>query len=282
MKLEWSMEDVAAKVLSFYRELPFNYRETPQAHAEAIRCTDQLKSYPPLVTVLQKNVRLLDVGCGAGWLGLSAAWHYGCDVTALDFNDVVVKRGRAVAHLLGVPVEFVTADLFTYEPDGKFDVVTSVGVLHHTPDCHAAITRICTEFVRPGGYVFIGLYHLYGRRPFLEHFRLMRATGATEEDMLARYRVLHARLRDEVQLRSWFRDQVLHPHETQHTLRELLPTLERAGMALVSTSINGFCPLDDIAQVLASEETLEQVGRERLTQSRYYPGFFVLLARKRN
>jgi 2-polyprenyl-3-methyl-5-hydroxy-6-metoxy-1,4-benzoquinol methylase len=274
------MANVSVDVLEFYRALPFNYREGPRDHAETIRANDQLQSYPPLRVLLKKGTTLLDVGCGAGWLGLSAAYHYRCKVTGIDFNPTAIDRARAVAEALRLSVELHTADLFSFEAGAKFDVVASLGVLHHTHDCPGALAHICAKYVRPGGHAFIGLYHRYGRRPFLEHFRRMRAEGASEEAMLARYRRLHASLSDETQLRSWFRDQVLHPHETQHTLGEMLPVLEAADMRLISTSINGFQPISDIADVLWAEPALEQVAKERLEQNRYFPGFFVFLARK--
>ena len=273
------MEHVGRDVLAFYRDLPFNYREAPSHHANAIRSKNQLLQYSPLVPHLKRDATLLDVGCGAGWLSLSAAWHYGCRVTGIDFNPVAVDRACAVAEILGLPVSFSTADLFQFETKTKFELVTSIGVLHHTNDCLGAVSRICSNFVRPGGHVFIGLYHRYGRRPFLDHFRGLRANGASEDEMLEQYRLLHP-LDDETHLRSWFRDQVLHPHETQHTLAELLPVLQDSGMTLTSTSINRFQPIDDPAAVAAGEESLQAIGVERLSQGRYYPGFFVFLARK--
>ena len=71
-------------------------------------------------------------------------------------------------------------------------------------------------------------------------FSEMRKRGASEEAMLTRYKELHSGLHDDTLLLSWFRDQVLHPHETQHTLEEMVPVIMDAGMKLVSTSINRF------------------------------------------
>lgn len=267
-------------VLAFYRTLPFNYRDSARAHAKTIRASNAIaRGYPLLAPYLKQGAGVLDVGCGAGWFSLNAAYHYGCAVTGIDFNKVAVDRAREIAHHLGVSAAFAVADLFRYEPAAPLDLVVSIGVLHHTDNCHAAVRRCCEHFVRPGGHVFIGLYHRYGRRPFLEHFRRMREAGAPEEEMLAAYRRLHP-LSDETHLRSWFRDQVLHPHETQHTLAEMLPILAEAGMQLVSTSLNGFAPIGDVQEVLAREPSLERVGEERLAAGGYYPGFFLFLARK--
>ncbi|MBI3513767.1 MAG: class I SAM-dependent methyltransferase [Proteobacteria bacterium] len=269
-----------SRVLAFYRELPFNYRESAKAHAQEIRRINAISAvYPVLTPLLGTGSSLLDVGCGAGWFCLNAAYHHGCVVTGIDFNDIAVNRAQRVAQALGVKATLETADLFLFRPTGQFDIVASMGVLHHTDDCHAAVRWICQEFVKPGGHVVVSLYHRHGRRPLLDHFAQMRADGKTEDDMLEEYRRLHPRP-DAVYLRSWFRDQVLHPHETQHTLGELLPILEACGMSVVATTINQFAPFDDISEILALEPALEKLGAERLQGGQYYPGVFVFLARK--
>ncbi|MCC7048500.1 MAG: class I SAM-dependent methyltransferase [Alphaproteobacteria bacterium] len=272
--------DRSAAVLDFYRALPFNYRESARDHARQIRSTNQILRYPCLTPLLHRGTRLLDVGCGAGWFALTAAYHHGCEVTGIDFNEVVIARARDVAAQLGAAARFERADLFTFEGPAPYDLVTSLGVLHHTMDCQGAIARLCRVLTKPGGHVFVGLYHRHGRRPFLEHFRRMKDAGANEAAMLKEYGRLHATLGDKTHLESWFRDQVLHPHETQHTLREIVPTLEAAGMTLVSTSINGFAPFSDPAVLFEAEDCLAEVGAERLARGQYYPGFFVFLARK--
>jgi SAM-dependent methyltransferase len=270
------------EVLAFYRELPFNYRQSPDEDVRAIRASDAVRAYPILRPLLGPGVRVLDVGCGAGWLSNSVCHHYGASVLGIDFNSVAVARAREVAAAMGIDTRFETADLFTFEPEKPFDVVLSVGVLHHTDNCLAAVRRCCETFVRPGGHVMIGLYHSYGRRPFLEHFREMQRSGASEQEMFERYRKLHAQLeKDETHLRSWFRDQVLHPHETQHTLKEMVPILEETGMELLSTSINRFGAITSLEALYQEELAYEALAVERLRQDRYFPGFFVFLARKR-
>ena len=52
----------------------------------------------------------------------------------------------------------------------KFDLVISLGVLHHTNNCHEAI-RYITSFNDQNSYLFLGLYHKYGREPFLNYFK---------------------------------------------------------------------------------------------------------------
>ena len=268
------------EVLAFYKELPFNYSETAANDVAVLRRQNPALAYPILPPLLSEGTRVLDVGCGAGWFSNAIAHYYDCDVTGIDFNPVAVARANEIAAGLESRAQFEVADLFLYEPPKPLDVVVSVGVLHHTNDCVAAVRRLCTDLLRPGGHVMIGLYHEYGRRPFLDHFRQMREAGATEAQMLDRYRVLHPTLNDETHLMSWFRDQVLHPHETQHTLKEMVPVLTEAGLELVSTSINRFAPIVSLEDLYRDEARYASVGEQRLKANQYFPGFFVFLARK--
>ena len=73
-------------VLNFYKELPFNYNESVSGHSEQIVANDLTVSYPMLPSLLRQHQRILEVGCGVGWLALSMAYHYESDVSAIDFN----------------------------------------------------------------------------------------------------------------------------------------------------------------------------------------------------
>lgn len=267
-------------VLEFYKELPFNIQESAEEQAKTIRSRNSVEAYPVLVELLKRDTRVIEVGCGAGWLANSIAFHYGSRVTAIDFNPVAIERAQAVANTMKLPVEFRVEDLFQYYPDEPADIAVSIGVLHHTDNCHAAVRHVMNDCVRPGGHVFIGLYHLFGRRPFLQHFEEMQARGTDEDEMFARYCELMPQATDKTHARSWFRDQVLHPHETQHTMAEMLPIIDECGADLVSTSINRFEPIHDIEDVLAEETAYEDLSRKWLSEGRYFPGFFVFLVRK--
>lgn len=274
------VSETGASVLAFYSHLAFNRHGTAQTQAASIRRHDALDSYPVLRPLLRRGAQVLDVGCGTGWFANGMRLRHPAAVRGIDFNPSAIGFAQEVAESLGVDTEFETANLFRYEPGQRFDLVTSIGALHHTGDCHGAIRRIAGDLLAPGGHFFIGLYHLHGRAPFLEHFEALRSQGADDEALFERYRQLHPRSTDETHLRSWFRDQVLHPHETQHTLAEMLPVLSSAGLVLTSTSLNGFAPITDLATLLAAEPAQRELARQRLEQGRYFPGFFLMLARK--
>ena len=262
------------EVLDFYRALPFNYKASVDGAASPVR--RQSTPYPVLVPYLGRGARVLDVGCGAGWHTHALAYHHGCSVTGIDYNPVAIARASAVADALSIDARYHVADLFLFVPDARFDMVLSIGVLRHTDDCVEGIRRVA-GFVTERGHLLLGLYHAHGRRPFLEHFAAMKSRGASEAEMLAEYKRLHSALRDEVHVTSWFRDQVLHPHETQHTLREIVPVLEAQGMTLVSASTNNFAPFGSPQELYDLEPGFEDLARRRLTEGKYFPGFFVAL-----
>ena len=277
------VSEIGSRVLKFYRQLPFNVTGNVETMAAEIKSFDSLSEYPPLTRILGPRTHTLDVGCGGGWLSNSIAYHCKAPVVGIDFNPVAIEFARSVAEHLGTGARFEQADLFRFVPERPFDAVISLGVLHHTADCLGAIRHLCRHAVRQGGFLFIGLYHLYGRRPFLEHFARMKINGASEVTMLHEFtRLIGDQTMDQTHLMSWFRDQVQHPHETSHTLAELAGILAAEGFELLATSIDNYAQIVSLDEVLVSENTLESVGRQRLAEGRYYPGFFCVLARHRS
>lgn len=272
-------------VLNFYKVLPFNYYSNSIDTANELTTQSPLKVYKSLVKHLQAlppTARVLDVGCGAGWFLNACAHFHGLNGVGVDLNPVVLRQARSVARLIPKANrnEFVEKSLFEFEPKAQFDVVNSLGVLHHTPDCYGAI-RKALSWVKPGGYLHLGLYHSYGRRPFLKHFEDMQSRGATEKDLFTEFKRLNPEMKDETHLRSWFRDQVLHPHETQHSFEEIYHLLETENFSVESTSINDFAPMPAPSALFKEEKKYESVSRRSLeNEGRYFPGFFVVWAKK--
>ncbi|MBU1231065.1 MAG: class I SAM-dependent methyltransferase [Proteobacteria bacterium] len=272
---------IAKRVLEFYQTLPFNSADSPEVLAREISESNSIEAYGPLAALLKPNLRVLEIGCGVGRIANRMAYHYGAKVTAIDFNPEAIRQAKAAAAILGLSVEFQVADLFAYSAEQPYDLVVSLGVLHHTHDCHEAVRHLSRNCLSSGGYAFIGLYHSYGRQPFLAHFQMLKEAGRSEGELLREYKKLHRALKDdETMLLSWFRDQVCHPHETQHTQREMTALLQEEGLELVSSSINGFKPFDRPTDLDALEPGYTALAQKRLAKGEYFPGFFVFLARK--
>ena len=267
-------------VLKFYKELPFNIFGDIQEHQKNIKSGVSLNNHPVLTKILNKKMQVLEVGCGVGWLSAQIADRFQASVTSIDFNQVAIDTAQKAADSLGLNVKYEVADLFKFEPKEKFDICISLGVLHHTNNCIAAIQRCVESYVKSGGYFYVGLYHLYGRRPFLKHFEKLTEGGASQDDLLKEYSRLSNVKTDDTHLYSWFRDQVLHPHETQHTLREITEVCTSSGAKLVSTSINQFKDFKSESELFDQELAYETISHQRISEGKYFPGFFTALYRK--
>jgi SAM-dependent methyltransferase len=123
--------------------------------------------------------RVLDCGCGTGWLSYLLA-RRGYDVVGVDVSAEAVELARA--HPLfrdgGTP-RFVVADAEALTFDAEFDAVVFFDALHHAVDERAAIAG-AFRALRPGG-VCVAL------EPGRGHARKSRAVDAafdvTDKDM---------------------------------------------------------------------------------------------------
>jgi ubiquinone/menaquinone biosynthesis C-methylase UbiE len=102
--------------------------------------------------------RVLDVGCGQG-IDLANFALGGAEVTGIDLTPRHVELARSHLAALGLEGAVVEGDAeaMPFE-DGSFYLVSSNGVLHHTPDMGAALREI-RRVLRPGGETRITLYN---------------------------------------------------------------------------------------------------------------------------
>jgi 2-polyprenyl-3-methyl-5-hydroxy-6-metoxy-1,4-benzoquinol methylase len=101
---------------------------------------------------------VLEAGCGMGRFMEVAASH-GAYVVGLDLSRAVERARKSTR--FPAQVDFVQGDLmnppFAQE---SFDVVYSIGVLHHTPDTRQAFHGIA-PLVRPGGRLSVWVYRTF-------------------------------------------------------------------------------------------------------------------------
>jgi SAM-dependent methyltransferase len=223
--------DVTEVVKEFYEQTPFpNYdgldtrdslRKKARASVAAQLLNDQIPS----------TARILEVGCGTGQMTNFLAMAWGRTVIGSDICHNSLKLAAGFRDRFSINnAHFVQMNLFDpFFREQCFDVVISNGVLHHTGDAALAFRSI-QRLVKPGGHIVIGLYNWLGRMPTLWLRSLVHLFG----DVAA---LLDSRMRREHDLgrrKAWLMDQYKHPHETKHSIDEVLHWFDQTGFDFMS------------------------------------------------
>lgn len=102
--------------------------------------------------------RVLDIGCGNGYV-LSRYARHGAAVAGIDLTETALELSRRRFALEGLAGEFRRTDGNSIPyPDASFDIVCSMGVLHHIEDPRPML-REAARVLRPGGELILMLYH---------------------------------------------------------------------------------------------------------------------------
>ena len=128
---------------------------------EKLPVTDVFTFYPTEADVQKLDgsrlagATVLDVGCGMGKY-LAVVSEYAKEVIGLDLSDALLRARRVTANRQNI--HLVQGDILAPPlVRDRVDFVYSVGVLHHTPDAHAAFLR-AASLVKPGGALAVWLY----------------------------------------------------------------------------------------------------------------------------
>lgn len=103
---------------------------------------------------LQKNQRILDIGCGFGGSSLYLAKQYGADATGITISPVQVEMANAAAKKNGTSARFLLMDAETMKFNEPFDVLWSIESISHYQD-HDKFFANVTKLLKPGGTLAI-------------------------------------------------------------------------------------------------------------------------------
>lgn len=277
--------DVTEAVKAFYEKQPFPHYDEHES-VQTLLAKSRRGIYARLLDEqIPHDATVLEVGCGTGqlsnFLGIGARRVTGAD---LCLNSLRLAEGFRSSQGLD-NVRFVQMNLFKPAfAAASFDVVMCNGVLHHTADPYGGFVGI-SKLVKPGGHIVIGLYNQYGRLLLDARRKVFQATGG-------RMRWIDGYIRTTKMSRdkqeSWFNDQYRHPHESKHTMGEVLEWFDKNGFDFVH-GVPPLVPWDDFT----TEERLFEPASpgtaldRAIAQARMIVsgsregGFYIMIGKKR-
>ena len=284
---DWTgREDVTDLVKAFYEQTPFpNYDEIDSS--ERLRAKAEAGVFARLLNEqLPFGARILEAGCGTGQLSnfLGLTWPRVVFGSDLCLNSLRLAESFRARHEIKGAC-FVQMNLFRPAfREQVFDVVVSNGVLHHTSDPYAGF-RALLRVLKPNGVVVVGLYNRWGRlttdlRRLL--FRLSGDRAKWLDPWLRRAQLGQAKQR------AWFMDQYKHPHESKHTIGEVLRWFDECSVEFLNgiprcTAGPAFTPRETLFTPHPRGRAIDHwavQARMLLTGGRE-GGFFIMIGRKR-
>jgi len=134
------------------------YRDTPGLARFTQSRRPSICPFDLLVEAVPAKGRMLDIGCGAGlFLGLIATFRPEGVGIGFDSSRDAISIAQGMSQRLPRQgrLEFEHRDVQDSWPDGLFDVVSMVDVLHHVPsEAQGAVVRQALGKAAPGG-IFI-------------------------------------------------------------------------------------------------------------------------------
>lgn len=245
--------ETSAKVRAQYEENPYprwRHLPTPTPCDSVETYIAAMLNQPPVSTANTSfNPKVLIAGAGTGQHPIFVAQNLPtAAVLAVDLSRASLAYGIREAAMRDVKnIAFGQGDILQLTGvEQEFDLIESMGVLHHMQDPERGLQAL-VKALKPGGYLRLGLYSEIARRA-VTSARQRFASGAYGEDLASirqfRRDLLDAQEEHAVPLwafndfykTSEFRDLAMHVQEHQFTLPALKSLLKRNGLTFLGFS----------------------------------------------
>ena len=128
---------------------------------------------------------ILIAGCGTGQRSIAMARKFGAShMLAVDLSLASLGYARRKSEEAGLPIAYAQADILELgrnfdSGERRFDLIESLGVLHHLADPWAG-WRALLSLLRPCGFMLLGLYSEMARRPVMAARARIAERGAED------------------------------------------------------------------------------------------------------
>lgn len=189
------------------------------------------------------NPSILVAGCGTGQHPISTAARFkNSKVLAIDLSLSSLAYAKRQTEELGITsIKYMQGDILKLKKlDKQFDIIESVGVLHHMDNPMDGWTAL-VDCLKEGGLMRIGLYSELARQQIVEIRKEIAqlGTGSGDADMKSfREMLIHSEKKDYKKIRSWpdfyslseLRDLLFHVQEHRFTIPQIRHCLEELGL----------------------------------------------------
>ena len=193
---------------------------------------------------------ILIAGCGTGQHSIGAASFFSdCQVLAVDISLASLAYAKRKTYELGINnLEYLQADILKLGLlEREFDVIESMGVLHHMNEPMAG-WKVLTHLLKPGGLMKIGLYSELARGHLVKAREeiTLQGVGTTKDEIRKfRWSLIESNNEEMHRLKtdgdffsvSTLRDLIFHVQEHRFTFPHIRDCLDELGLK--------FCGFED-------------------------------------
>ncbi|MBE9503511.1 MAG: class I SAM-dependent methyltransferase [Proteobacteria bacterium] len=107
-----------------------------------------------LLNSLPAESKVLDIGCGGGWLSLELA-RRGHHVVGIDIAEKRIEIAIDTAKKNNQEIDYRVCSLEDLGPDECFDVIVSFGTIHHFPNIEEELERVKALLKDDGLFIIV-------------------------------------------------------------------------------------------------------------------------------
>jgi len=241
-------DSISVQVQQQYEENPYPRWLQAAPTGQALSVNEHLNQIVPRAAfkplVKTGPVDVLVAGCGTGIQPIEVAQTIrNASVLAIDLSLASIAYAMRKTRDAGLSnIVYAQADILRLGSIGRsFDIIESVGVLHHLADPVSGF-KVLTGLLRPGGFMRIGLYSKLAHRDVVAAKEMISELGyGSSPSEIRRMRMAllpmfaAGQFTSLLKLRDFFstsecRDLLLHTQEHRTTLPALRGTLTELGL----------------------------------------------------